>query len=158
MTQQYSRAEVEAARLRARTIDARIEALEAALRAVLEDMLGPCEPGCDCVLHRALLPEARAMKFRKKPVVIEAMQFDGQNTHDIMTWANKRVRPYDLLNVVSQYDGLYVNTLEGPLTCSPGDWIIKGVAGEFYPCKPDIFAATYEPVEPAMIEPGIPTE
>jgi hypothetical protein len=90
-------------------------------------------------------------KFRKKPVVIEAVQFPGLNgdnpcfdpvikafpeaakwkgwLHDDGTWR------------------LDIPTLEGVVTASPGDWIIKGVAGEFYPCKPDIFEQTYEEVK-----------
>lgn len=83
------------------------------------------------------------MKFRKKPVVIEAEQWmpNGQ--------------PFDVeqaqrLGVTCYYMGepahlsCCINTLEGTMTVSPGDWIIIGVKGERYPCKPDIFAATYE--------------
>lgn len=77
------------------------------------------------------------MKFRKKPVVIEAEQFGHQ-----------RNPPFAKQGVCC-FDGerWYVQTLEGRLTISHGDWIIRGVAGEFYPCKPDIFAATYEPAD-----------
>ena len=64
------------------------------------------------------------MKFRKKPVVIEAVQLRDDT------------------------DGKFkITTLEGVHTANIGDWIIRGVKGEFYPCKPDIFTATYEPVE-----------
>lgn len=81
-------------------------------------------------------------KFRKKPVVIEAEQFTKDGP-----------LPFSKRGPVVMFDGeegrWYVMTLEGPLTVSDGDWIICGVKGEFYPCKPDIFAATYEPVEPA---------
>lgn len=49
--------------------------------------------------------------------------------------------------VLFRHGSPYCETLEGPLKVSPGDWIIKGVNGEFYPCKPDIFAATYDPVD-----------
>ncbi len=77
------------------------------------------------------------MKFRKKPVVIEAVQFTGGNFVEIAEFAGSSN---------SARDGeLYIYTLEGILKASPGDWIIKGVKGEFYPCKPDIFEATYEP-------------
>lgn len=71
------------------------------------------------------------MKFRKKPVVIEAAQWFKDGDHPA---------------VVNMGVPL-IMTLEGPLYVTPGDWIIKGVKGEFYPVKPDIFAATYEPVE-----------
>ena len=89
------------------------------------------------------------MKFRKKPVVIEANQFDGSSTGktEIEDWMggkgfNRRhVRTQDLGRVVE------IPTLEGVMTASAGDWIICGVKGEFYPCKSDIFEATYEAVE-----------
>lgn len=75
------------------------------------------------------------MKYRKKPVVIEAIQFDGTNHDDIVEFCGGFTR-----------DAI-ISTLEGDMTAQPGDWIIKGVQGEYYPCKPDIFAATYEAVE-----------
>jgi hypothetical protein len=81
-------------------------------------------------------------KFRKKPVVIEAVQWDGdQSTFDtIEQWAGKQVPDTDGYT-------LLIPTLEGTMTASLNDWIIRGVAGEIYPCKPDIFTATYEPAE-----------
>jgi hypothetical protein len=84
------------------------------------------------------------MKFRKKPVVIEAAQFTEATKDQVYNFVacNKRVGR-DLQGAPL----LVIQTLEGEVTASPGDWIIKGVAGEFYPCKPDIFEATYEPVE-----------
>jgi hypothetical protein len=88
-------------------------------------------------------------KFRKKPVVIEAMQYDGSNWLDIWHWyldfynANRTKIAREFFE---NYDGVQIGTLEGRMTAKAGDWIIRGVAGEFYPCKPDIFAATYEPV------------
>lgn len=86
-------------------------------------------------------------KFRKKPVVIEASKFVGGISFDEMAvdWGE----PF---TAVAKYENgeLTIKTLEShkaPLTASLGDWIIRGVQGEFYPCKPDIFLATYEPVE-----------
>jgi hypothetical protein len=80
--------------------------------------------------------------YRKKPVVIEARQFEPfcpSNFTPLREWVGP-----DL--VIEPLSGaIHVHTLEGPMRVSPGDWIIKGVKGEFYPCKPDIFAATYEP-------------
>lgn len=79
------------------------------------------------------------MKFRKKPVVIDAWGFDGswQSAAPIIEQSNK---------MFWRDDGkITIETLEGDITASAGDWIIRGVKGEFYPCKPDIFAATYEP-------------
>lgn len=82
-------------------------------------------------------------KFRKKPVVIEAEQWDGGSPECIRAVGGLvgkvMGRAYD--------SSLLIHTLEGDMTALPGDWIIKGVKGECYPCKPDIFAATYEPVE-----------
>lgn len=75
------------------------------------------------------------MKFRKKPVVIEAMQF-FVNTPD--GWP---------LGVYKDGDCHVIDTLEGSLRVSEGDWIITGINGERYPCKPDIFEVTYEKVE-----------
>lgn len=77
------------------------------------------------------------MKYRKKPVVIEAVQWNGSNQNELSSF----------MGVVGTCDNkVEIHTLEGMLTASIGDWIIKGIKGEFYPCKPDIFAATYEPV------------
>ena len=101
-------------------------------------------------------------KYRKRPVVIEAVQWTalGQ-VHDICEWSDSF--PAEADGPVLAYDGTLagpcdpetgedwglftIETLEGDLTVSPRDWIIRGVQGEFYPCKPEIFAATYEPVE-----------
>ncbi len=82
-------------------------------------------------------------KFRKKPIVIEAIQFDGSpdTAHEIYKLSTRDISYIG--------DHLTIRTLEGPMTASVGDWIIKGVAGEVYPCKPDIFEATYEPVDDA---------
>lgn len=78
-------------------------------------------------------------KFRKKPVVVEAFQWNGQRPRYWPDWA------IDVFLV----DGLelVVDTLEGRMKADMGDWIIRGVKGEQYPCKPDIFEATYEPIE-----------
>lgn len=88
------------------------------------------------------------MKFRKKPVVIEAMQFTDDDKDRVMRWLN-----FDAGAVfVEGEPALEIRTLEGTMTARLGDWIIKGVNGEFYPCKPDIFEKTYEP-EPTTIAP-----
>jgi hypothetical protein len=80
------------------------------------------------------------LKFRKKPVIIEAVQYDGSNAGEIIRFTDGKA----LTNTC--YDHLTIPTLEGNHRADVGDWIIKGVAGEFYPCKPDIFKATYERV------------
>lgn len=87
-------------------------------------------------------------KFRKKPVVIDAVLFDGTPKGAVKVFEvfsipeAKFVPDRDLRTGV-----ITIPTLEGVITASCGDWIIKGVKGEFYPCKPDIFAATYEVVD-----------
>ena len=83
------------------------------------------------------------MKFRKKPVVIEAMQYTMDSCHAIHEWAALG----DHVTSEACRLGIVIPTLEGDMKAELGDWIIRGVAGEFYPCKPDIFAQTYEPVE-----------
>lgn len=83
-----------------------------------------------------------ATKYRKKPVEIEAVQFDGSNALKIVRWMGGQ-----FVSTGVNGDRLIIQTLEGDMTASLNDWIIKGVKGEFYPCKPDIFAATYEAVE-----------
>lgn len=82
------------------------------------------------------------MKYRKKPVVIEAVQFTGDNSIEIAKFMKANEHTESFLD-----DKIKIPTLEGELTASPMDWIIKGVNGEFYPCKPDIFEKTYEPVD-----------
>ena len=95
------------------------------------------------------------VQARKKPVVITAVLWDGSNIEEVLSLVpTKEDGTFDLPN-----DGPYKNaglghtvplgtldipTLEGTMTAQPGDWIIKGVQGELYPCKPDIFEATYE--------------
>jgi hypothetical protein len=84
------------------------------------------------------------MKYRKKPVVIDAMQFDGSNQFPLMRWAEC----FEGATEWTLSDGcIAIVTLEGEMRADPGDWIIRGVKGEFYPCKPDIFEATYERAE-----------
>lgn len=95
------------------------------------------------------------MRYRKKPVVIEAVKLE--NTEESIVNAIEFV--YDVgmetnvlgrlaeINKVRSDEGLIINTLEGNIKASFGDYIIKGVQGEFYPCKPDIFMETYEQVD-----------
>lgn len=78
-------------------------------------------------------------RFRKKPVVIEAVRFTGRNDAECLAFCPSARDPVD------RRPNLIIPTLEGEMLCNVGDWIIKGVNGEFYPCKPDIFAKTYEP-------------
>ena len=93
-------------------------------------------------------------QYRKKPIVIEAYQFHNRvcTPEDRPDWileavADKRIQfqpANDRAGV--PFDRLMIPTLEGIMEAHPGDWIIKGIKGELYPCKPDIFSATYEAV------------
>lgn len=86
-------------------------------------------------------------KYRKKPVVIEAVQFTEENKDKVFNFVRHNCNASrDSANNIT----MEIHTLEGTMTAELGDWIIKGVQGEFYPCKPDIFAATYELVEEKM--------
>jgi hypothetical protein len=84
------------------------------------------------------------MKFRKRPVVIEAVQFNGLNADELVAFCGRAVRP--VKSASADEAALEIHTREGTMRAMAGDWIIRGVQGEFYPCKPDIFAATYEAV------------
>lgn len=87
-----------------------------------------------------------AQKYRKKPVVIDAVQFTGRNQREVLSFAYPDLSEDALAGAEIMKLPVVISTLEGDMTASPGDFVIKGVQGEFYPCKPDIFAATYEPV------------
>lgn len=89
------------------------------------------------------------MKFRKKPVVIEAIRYTLDNREEAIAFCQG-----NCIHKVATEDGVAVEsrdiklpTLEGTMRAEPGDWIIRGIKGELYPCKNDIFEATYEPVE-----------
>lgn len=83
------------------------------------------------------------MKYRKKPIVIEARQVTKADCRSISEWIG-----YPHIDGDSEcgISGISIPTLEGLATANPGDWVIKGLQGEFYSCKPDIFEQTYEPV------------
>ena len=104
-------------------------------------------------------------RYRKKPVEIDAIRFDGNNAGEVAAFGalafETNALAWDYDAGAYRYPGgkwastaesgmhpncLLIPTLEGDMLARPGDWIIKGVQGEFYPCKPDIFAATYDPV------------
>lgn len=90
-------------------------------------------------------------KFKKKPVEIEAIQYTGKNDFEIGKWSNDLVYPSPVLEPTENNPSgsyLQIKTLEGIMTAIVGDWIIKGVKGEFYPCKNDIFIMTYDVVIP----------
>jgi len=85
-------------------------------------------------------------KFRKRPVVVEAVQLTWENWRAVCDFVSV---PENGIGIIEDMPAIamMVQTLEGPVKATEGDWIIKGVKGEFYPCKPDIFAMTYDPVE-----------
>ena len=92
------------------------------------------------------------MRYRKKPVIIEATQWTGSNFEEIKQFVTKDLI-YDIDDAAWKVGmgvpdiTIKIKTLEGEMLASIGDFIIKGVDGEFYPCKPDIFQKTYEEVE-----------
>lgn len=81
------------------------------------------------------------MKYRKKPVEVEAIEWTGHNLNEVYEFVG-----YPRFEYNTGLDKLSIHTLEGTMEANTGDFIIKGVKGEFYPCKPDIFAMTYEEV------------
>lgn len=83
-----------------------------------------------------------ASRYRKKPVVIEARELTADNIRDIHEWITEAG---GLAWMAVPANELYIETLEGSMHASIGDYIIKGIKGEFYACKPDIFELTYEP-------------
>lgn len=99
-----------------------------------------------------------ARAYKKKPVVVEAVQWTGENHAEMCEFIDLEVFE------IKPKEGLIIHTLEGDHHASPGDYIIKGVNGEFYPCKPDIFAKTYEPAtltppsEWVSVEERLPTD
>lgn len=92
-------------------------------------------------------------KFRKLPVVIEAIPYTGENLAEVLAFTGKHPKwdewfpSFEAYQAQVQADGgiFKILTLEGTMEATPGDWIIRGVKGEHYPCKPEIFEATYEP-------------
>ena len=84
------------------------------------------------------------MKFRTKPCEIEAVQWEGHNLDEIIKFTNGLEK--HIIRVEGLEPVIFISTLEGDMKASVGDYIITGVHGEQYPCKPDIFEETYEPV------------
>lgn len=84
--------------------------------------------------------------FQKKPVVIEARQLTNDNAPEILDWINSSSIERYSFRTRSISQPLVIRTLEGEHKATLGDWIIKGAKGEFYPCKPDIFEMTYQPM------------
>lgn len=87
-------------------------------------------------------------RYRKRPVEIEAVQFNGtvESANRILGWIGSDGGDARRVHTTKPERGLIIHTLEGAMRAEPGDWIIQGAKGEFYPVRSDIFAATYEPV------------
>lgn len=86
--------------------------------------------------------------YRKKPKVVEAIQYDDSNYFEIYSWVdgNGGLAHSAYMMPPDNYTIFFLKTPEGDVTVRPGDWVIRGTAGEFYPCKPDIFADVYDEV------------
>lgn len=84
--------------------------------------------------------------YRKKPVVVEAIQWTGDNIRDVERFMFP-AQPVYMNGFVDRDEFVGIQTLEGLMVARKSDWIIRGLKGELYPCKPDIFTATYDPVE-----------
>jgi hypothetical protein len=98
------------------------------------------------------------MQYRKKPVVIEAFQFDPSDGKAWPKWFQLAVAErIAIFAPIGEAPAILIHTLEGEHRADVKDWIIKGVKGELYPCKPDIFVMTYEPVEEAISSPAART-
>ena len=99
------------------------------------------------------------MKYQKKPVIIEALEWDGSSHRPMFDFLDGTHRSHMAAEGANFYidhskveGGLVIKTLEGEHLANIGDWIIKGVEGEFYPCKPAIFEKTYDPVSLENVE------
>jgi hypothetical protein len=106
-----------------------------------------------CRQEEQKVTDSAATRWRKKPVVIDAMPWDGTvaEATPVIDWilangGTARYHEADLDFEPKVPPCIKIDTLEGTMHADPGDWIIRGVKGEFYPCKPDIFETTYEPV------------
>ena len=85
------------------------------------------------------------MKFRTKPCEIEAVQWEGDNLDEIVKFTNGLEK--HIIRVEGLEPVIFISTLEGDMKASVGDYIIRGLRGEYYPCKPDVFQKKYEPCE-----------
>lgn len=98
------------------------------------------------------------MKYKKKPVIIEAVQWKDGEISEVTDWIreglnklmpmpNQKPEPKQIGAIMQMGDYIHIATLEGEMFASDGDYIIRGVKGELYPCKPDIFKMTYEKID-----------
>lgn len=88
------------------------------------------------------------MRYRKRAITVDAVQLTTDNVTGVEAFINGKAESKTLPGPGrGTHEGVVIHTLEGDMLASWGDWIIRGISGEYYPCKPDIFEATYEPVE-----------
>lgn len=92
----------------------------------------------------AMSNEMKATRYRKKPVVIEAMRLHAASMWDVLAWCGSAGGAEIVPDPNGGATTLQIATLEGVMSAQMGDYVIRGVQGEFYPCKPDVFRATYE--------------
>lgn len=113
---------------------------------LLERCVHPDEP--------ASMP-AGVKQYRKRPIGVDAIQYTGENGPEISEWINKTssLGCSLMLSVRDQLMTLSLGTMEGTVGVRPGDYIIRGVAGEFYPCRPEVFRASYEEVKDVPVQP-----
>lgn len=107
---------------------------------------------CWACWDKRMSKEARPVvpkKYRKRPVTVEAIQWTGNNYKDVRRFAGNSVSPFYRTG-----GPLLIWTLKGNMIAATGDYIIKGIRGELYPCKPEIFRETYEEVDPNGLETG----
>lgn len=110
-------------------------------------LYGTVLPDAEVVAERSMptLWSSVVVNYRKKPVEVQAIQLLPDNADEIAEWCGGSVvEEIDPIDDTKRYVGVNIPTLEGVMRASENDYVIKGVKGEFYPCKPEIFAATYE--------------
>ncbi len=91
------------------------------------------------------------MRYRKKPIEVEAIKFDGTNCREVLEFIHPDMPKIRLAGVEKIKLPIVIETLEGDMDVSVGDYVIRGIQGELYPCKPDIFEQTYQPLKDASI-------
>ena len=89
----------------------------------------------------------KVMKYQKKPIIIEAIQWTGKNFNEIEKFIGNDFLKLNLISHTVNTPDILIPTFQGVVKATIGDYIIKGLQGECYPCKPDIFRETYQPIE-----------
>ncbi len=95
-----------------------------------------------------MITDMNEIKWQKKPVIIKARQMTVETIEDVEAWCGGCIKG---IKLPREEWIIHIETLEGEMRADMNDWIIKGIRGEFYPCKPDIFMETYDKVSPAYV-------